>query len=237
MNACVSKPSTVLAARQIQIPKTPNFKDLQGKRFGRLVVVAYAGRNKGQQGANWLCRCDCGSEGVFYGGNLRSGNTTSCGCWRAENSRLMATTHGKKHTAEYNVWCSMKQRCYDRAHKSWHDYGSRGIRVSDRWLHSFENFYTDMGPRPGPGYEIDRIDNDGDYEPENCRWVRRVSNARNKRSNRVLTHNGQSLCISEWAEILGLTESAIAHRLSRGWDMAKVLTTPLRKTRREERNG
>lgn len=137
-------------------------------------------------------------------------------------------SHGKTESAEYIVWCGMKRRCYNRNCRSFQDYGGRGIKVCDRWIHSFENFLSDMGPRPDDGYELDRFpDNDGDYRPGNCRWVKRKHNLRNKRSNRRIEFNGKRLCISEWAELTGLTWNQIANRLRIGWSIERTLTTPV----------
>jgi hypothetical protein len=120
----------------------------------------------------------------------------------------------------------MKNRCSDPTSHRWHRYGGRGIRVCDRWLNSFENFYADMGPRPGPNYQIDRTDNDGDYEAANCRWVTRLDNANNREVSRIIEFQGRSMSLAQWAREIGLARGALETRLNSGWTVERALIEP-----------
>jgi hypothetical protein len=161
-----------------------NYNDLTGQRFGRLLVVGYAGpTNAGN--ATWFCDCDCDGKTIVQGSHLRAGSTFSCGCAKRElrrngggNCRHRASP---KHSRapEYECWVSMRQRCRDPGCRSYKNYGGRGISVCARW-DLFENFLADMGPRP-PGYSIERVDNNGNYEPSNCKWIPKGDQSRNRR--------------------------------------------------------
>lgn len=157
--------------------------DIAGKRFGKLLVVSVAGKDKHGQ-LLWNCVCDCGSELVALSGNLRRVNhTTSCGCAKAERFHKENWKHG--HTIggpsrEYSSWQGMKNRCLVPSHQGYKNYGGRGIKICDRWLNSFSNFVSDMGERPAK-FTLDRIDPDGNYDPSNCRWASWQTQARNKR--------------------------------------------------------
>jgi hypothetical protein len=155
---------------------------------------------------------------------MRTGNTRSCGCLYVEQARTMNLIHGRSHTpGVYSCWSNMMKRCRGVSDPY---YGGRGIKVCDRW-HSFENFLADMGERP-VGQTIERIDNDGDYEPSNCRWATRKEQSRNQRKNILVTLNGETLCLSEWAERLNINVGTVRSRIKRyGWSSAKALTVPL----------
>lgn len=157
------------------------FKDISGKRFGLLTVVCFdSWLKKGRsRTSKWLCKCDCGKTTTVRVGNLNNGTTTSCGCVAAQNS----TTHGMSKTPLYRVWANMIKRCSNPKSTHYEHYGGRGIKVCDRWLHSFEHFYEDMGECP-EGMSLDRIDPDGHYEPSNCRWASKSEQSFNRRSIR-----------------------------------------------------
>lgn len=194
-------------------------EDLTGQRFGRWVVVARIDHRR------HLCRCDCGTEKAVWTRHLRTGESMACGCRRHETRTNLS--HGLTRTPEYRSWQHMKERCFNPDASQFAYYGGRGITVCDYWRHNFTAWLKDMGPRP-PGTSLGRIDNDGDYEPGNCRWETRTEQNRNTRTSRRLAHDGQTLTLAEWAERTGLPKLAIWKRLNRGWDIARALTTPIR---------
>lgn len=156
--------------------------DLVGKRFGGLIVVAKA-PSRARGSVVWKCQCECGKRLEVYERNLRGGRSKSCGCARKyfKGRKSFAFKHGRIFTKEYYAWDNMKKRCYVRKHPKYSYYGARGIKVCSRWRKSFKNFYADMGPKPRPSLTLDRRNNDGDYEPENCRWATMKQQARNRR--------------------------------------------------------
>ena len=207
--------------------------DLTGRRFGRLVALHLAGSTKGRK-ARWACVCNCGLSVVVVGGNLLSGNTTSCGCVKREQTVAMFTKHGHnrqgKRTSEYESWAAMMARVSSGGHDRTRNHGARGIVVCDRWL-SFELFLLDMGPRP-EGKTLDRFpDNNGNYEPENCRWATNREQMRNQRRNHMITYREQTKCLIEWSEELNIPYKTILSRLRRGWDVDRAFNQPIRRAR------
>ena len=202
-----------------------------GQKFGQLVVRQTGGKNyRGR--VMWLCRCDCGNAKEVLPYNLLSGNTKSCGCLMREVHLVLHRTHGATARGSgarglYNRWQAMLTRCRNPNVSNYKNYGGRGISVCDRWM-QFENFYADMGDPPD-GASLDRIDNQGNYEPQNCRWSDRKEQNRNRRISHVIVHDGISLPISAWAEKLGVTRGLIRDRLRLGWSVERALTTPARK--------
>lgn len=206
--------------------------NLAGKRFEKLTVIERA-PNKGVK-TRWICSCDCGNTTVVYTNALVRGHTKSCGCLIAEVLRERDTNHGMYGTRLYRVWHNMKTRCRDKNNHAYARYGGRGIIICAEWL-DFKNFY-DWAMRNGYKEDaeygectLDRIDNNGDYCPENCRWVSMKQQQRNKSSNRLITHNGETKTIAEWSELLQIDSSVIKARLHRGWDENRALITPLRR--------
>lgn len=185
-----------------------------GDRYGSLVTLKKSERGpRGHQ--RWVCSCDCGMESVVCASSLVSGNTKSCGCLKRDGSIHM--THGATsggRSPEYSSWSSMHNRCSNPKNAKWNRYGGRGIKVCERW-NSFENFLEDMGSKPS-GTSIDRIDNNGNYEPGNCRWATPKEQANNTRRNVRITANGKSLTVAEWARETGLPYTTIQKRLRCG---------------------
>ena len=208
--------------------------DLTGHRFGRLVVLKRAADKPTIYGHKpiWLCRCDCGRIKAIFGRHLRVGHTTSCGCWRAESSRERRVTHGMNGTPEYRCWVEMIRRCYNPQRRGFHNYGGRGIIVCDRWRNSFESFFADMGPRPSTRHSLDRMNNDGQYSPDNCRWATSRQQCRNTRANRLLAFGGTSRTLVEWSEHTAIPITTLHQRLAAKWTLERALTTPVRPKRR-----
>lgn len=200
--------------------------DITGQKFGKLQVLSYSHTGKDKR-PYWNCICDCGKIKVANGKSLRNGDVRSCGCFNIESIIKRQTTHGKRKIKEYNVWEKMKSRCYCEKDKRYKHYGGRGIIVCDEWKNSFENFINDMGLRPNVNYSIDRIDNNGNYCKENCRWATRLEQANNKSNSRLLTYNGLSLTTRQWSEKLNINYKTLNSRISKKWTIERALNTPI----------
>jgi len=215
--------------------------DLTSKRFGRLVVIKRVDNDKWGN-VRWLCRCNCDdkNEVIVRGSNLRDGTTKSCSCLQKEIAFIYCKKYKFKHghakknkiTKTYWVWQDMIKRCTNPNHSRYMDWGGRGITVCDEWLHSFPNFLKDMGEAP-KGFQLERIDNNGDYHRENCCWTTSKEQGRNKRNNRLITYNGKTQCLAAWTEETGISWETLYARICRyGWSTEKALTTPVRKRRK-----
>lgn len=196
----------------------PRTVDQTGNTFGRWTVIENAGYKK-NGGAVWKCKCSCGTERDIRAAALVSGESASCGCLQLE----ISTKHGHRNSPEYYVWRGIRSRCNNPRTPNYHRYGGRGISVAEEW-NDFSNFLRDVGNRPGPDYSLDRINNDGNYEPGNVRWTTRVVQCRNTSCNRRLTFKGIEMTVSEWAEATGLGRTTIHYRIKAGWEVEKILT-------------
>lgn len=188
--------------------------NLTGRKFGKLTVL-YKIHNTNNH-VFWLCVCDCGNLTEVRTDALRKGDTKSCGC--------LTCKHGKCTTKLYKVWLSMKQRCTNPKNKAYKNYGGRGIAVCSEWLHDFTNFYNwAMNNGYKEGLSIDRVDNNGNYSPNNCRWANRKTQQRNRRDCIYYIINGEKHCLKEWCNILNLKYSTVKARLHYGWDIERAL--------------
>jgi hypothetical protein len=199
------------------------FRDLTGQRFGQLVAIEYI---KSSKRSKWLCVCDCGKETNVITDNLTRGHTTSCGCIRPKALLKAVTKHEMCHTKVYHAWNAMRSRCINENNSKYPIYGGRGIKVCDRWVDSFENFYEDMGEPPTPKHSIDRIDVNGNYEPSNCKWSTQKEQCNNQRRCRKIEYNNETHTIKEWAELKGISYSKLIQRIDKlNWTFEKAIST------------
>lgn len=190
-------------------------KDLMGQVHGRLTVLSFVEVSDGT--ARWLCRCECGVEIVLSPEVIRRGFSSICGCTTIAYGRNGRTDHPL-----FPTWAGMLHRCYNDSSPAFRYYGARGIKVCERWQ-DFDAFVEDMGDRP-EGATLDREKNNGNYEPENCRWATALQQARNTRANRPLTMNGETKLLTDWADDLGMSYTTLWSRLKRGWTVEAALT-------------
>lgn len=192
-------------------------KDITGKKFGKLTALYRLHNYHDNTMTYWLCVCDCGNFVEVRGARLRQGNTKSCGCLRV--------THGLCDTRLYNVYDNMKQRCNNPNNKDYKNYGKRGIKICNEWENDKQNFFTwALNNGYNDTLTIDRIDNNKGYSPDNCRWVDRTYQNRNRRVNRNITINGKSHCLSEWCEILNLNYNTVWERIHKlQWTIEEAL--------------
>jgi len=188
------------------------FIDMTGQRFGRLSVICYAGKDNSGL-TLWECTCDCGTKIITRGQDLRRGASKSCGCLKLEQFIERSRKHGMAETRPYRIWKNMKSCCLNPNVKSYADYGGRGITICDAWANSFEAFWNDMGPSCAAGLEIDRIDHDGSYCPENCRWVDKKTQNRNTRANHFIETEFGRITIAVYAEKTSIPYDRLKYRV------------------------
>jgi len=203
-----------------------------GVVYGKLTVMSESAPHYtlgGNKKRIISCKCDCGEVKDLTMVDVFAGRIVSCGCHSKEMASIRAkkrnTTHGAYNTVEHSAWSSMLKRCTNPNHKHYKHYGGRGISVCDRWKISFNNFLADMGERPSKEYSLDRIDVDGNYSPDTCRWATNIEQQRNTTANINITYNGATKCLAEWCEELKLNYAKVHYRLTKaGWSVEKAFT-------------
>jgi hypothetical protein len=193
--------------------------DVIGKRFGKLIVLERT-CNDNHHAAQFLCKCDCGNTTIVRAYSLTIGHTTSCGCYK----KSCTTTHGKSYSSEWRTWSHIKGRCENIHDRGYPDYGGRGIKLYKPWSDSFEAFYAFMGDKPSQKHSIERIDNNGNYEPGNVKWGTPKEQNNNTRANHVIEHHGQRKTLAQWSEITGIPYFALWARLRYGWSVERAFT-------------
>ena len=209
-----------------------------GTRFGRLTIIKRTENYvspKGVKASSWLCQCACGQYCIVVGSKLRSGHTQSCGCMQRDRACECSTKYEHTDHPLYGVWRHIIERCENPRGNSYKNYGGRGIAICTEWRSDFEAFYNwAISSGYTPGLSIDRIDVNGPYSPENCRFATRIQQGRNKRTNRLLEYRGEIKTLSEWAEIMGIPMPTLWARLTKyGWPIERALTEPVKHSKRK----
>ena len=208
-------------------------RDLTGKRFGRWTVLSKASSSGKDYKTRWNCVCDCGTKAIVQAGNLLSGASVSCGCYLKEITGNRSRTHGDGYGVRlYRIWMGMRQRCNNPNAEKYPIYGERGIKVCLEWNNSYPAFKEwALNNGYAENLTLDRIDNDGDYCPQNCRWLNNKDQCNHKRNNVCITYKGVTKTISQWAEDIGISKSSLAQRKRDGWTDEECIETPKGKRR------
>lgn len=228
-----------VAREYLPVKRLKSVKNVDGLTFGHWRVIGTKGilKRSENNGVYVECECDCGVIRDICSSELRNGKTESCGCSAVRGKR----THDMSYSREFAAWSAIKFRCYKKTAKKFSSYGGRGIAMCEQWRNSFEDFYKDMGDRPSKNHSIDRKNNDGGYwcgkceeclrlnHPSNCRWATSVEQQRNLRSNRLITFNGETRCVTEWAGIIGMKVITLSCRVRNGWTAEDALLKPIQK--------
>lgn len=208
-------------------------KDLTGKKIGRLTVLKLSDNEPQNGKIKWVCKCECGNIIEVFSSNLIREHTKSCGCLSKEKaSKRMKISnpqykHGKVNTRIYNIWSSMKKRCYLKTHMHYKNYGGRGIKVCKEWKDDFMSFYNwAMNNGYKEGLTIDRIDSDKDYCPENCRWMTYKEQQNNKRNNRIIIYKNKEYTISQLANEKNIKYDILLYRINKGWNLEDAVSLP-----------
>lgn len=222
MNATSANMPTFFKA----IKPSSRYEDISRQRFGRLTVLSVEGRN-GRKAIVWKCICECGNVHFATTWSLKGGSVSSCGCYKIERNLVAKRVHGhasRQGTTEYRSWQSLKSRCCNPSSPYFSDYGGRGITVCDQWKDSFLTFLADMGRKPTPKHTIERKNNDGNYEPGNCKWATVVEQANNRRSSKFIVVGGVRMTISQCSRQYGIKMKTLWDRLQAGWDANEAAT-------------
>lgn len=204
-------------------------KNLLGYHFGRLIVIGYAGKDKGNH-SKWLCRCECGNSTVVAGYNLETGKILSCGCLRREQAKKLNYKDGRSNTRLYSIYCNMISRTENPNVNCFKFYGGRGIKICRKWRRDFQTFRAwALAHGYKENLSIDRIDNDKGYSPDNCRWVTDNTQFNNRRSNCVIAFQGETKTKAEWARAAGISYHTLCTRLNDGWPFERAILTPAKK--------
>lgn len=206
----------------------------EGKKFGNLTVIKESGRDN-QGNVIYLCKCDCGNEFETSGAYLRRGYSTSCGCKTSEKLSESSKTHGLSNTKLFYIWEGMKSRCYNPNNNRYNNYGGRGIKVCEEWKNDFKNFYDwalNSGYNENASHgecTLDRIDVNGNYAPNNCRWITNKEQQNNRRNNICIEYHGEIKTLAEWSEIIGINYNTLKCRIKiLHWSVEKAFETPVK---------
>lgn len=194
------------------------FKIIKGMKFGKLTAISPF-KKRGTRGTFWRCQCECGNSATAYSSHLKYGYRNSCGCNIGGPKK-----HGRSHSVEYRTWSRMKERCYNPNNRRYRHYGGRGIEVCKRWKDSFTQFLLDMGMRPGPKYTLERIDNNGNYEPSNCKWADYYEQNNNRSLNRHVAMDDVQLTVSQASRLTGIPHATILSRLDAGYSDKEAIS-------------
>lgn len=203
-------------------------KNLTNQKFGRLLVVSKFGSKNNK--VYWNCICDCGNNVLVTTSNLKCNKIKSCGCLKSEILTKRNIKHNQRNTKLYDIWKTIKQRCFNPNCNSYHNYGGRGITICENWKDNYNSFYQwsiENGYKEG--LTIDRIDNNGNYEPSNCRWTTRLVQGNNTRTNKYITINNETKSLADWCRFYNISYFLVQQRINKSkWDIIKALTTPPR---------
>lgn len=204
----------------------PKIYNLAGKRYGKLTVISRERTTIVRKPLDWVCRCDCGRTRILKSWQLVRGEVTSCGCEISPRMFIIKQKSFSK-TKEYVTWRNIKARCFNPGNIGYKHYGGRGITVCDYWRESYHNFLKDMGHAPKGKYSIDRINNNGNYEPGNCRWATDEQQANNRQKNRVFTIGNETKTLTQWINQYQVPLHRVWYRIKKGWDIERALTQPV----------